>query len=220
MAFILDSVGEDESSPRKWEYTIQNNLSSIPLTYPNLGYTSRVSVEVDESWNDKYLMSGFTTLQLMADRYILNETIAADSRLETLALDQVCDSIVPLLRVLKHLNNSKWRQGSELPEALHKLPVSKGHTCQKLLRLALNTFQLPLDPLTLPASFLPNDVRIAEFPTPAYTSRDFYTKIEDVFALCLVLTFLWPVVSSLSTWLVSYVDVASVPVSSYSRDCA
>lgn len=192
MAFILDSVG---SGGQSWEYTIQTNISIIPLTYPNLGYTSKVNVGVDSAWNDKYLMSGFTTMQLMADRFILNEQIETDASLEKLAVEQVCDSIMPLLRVLKHLNHSHWPPSRvSVPLELRDLAREKAVTCQQLVELAFKVFHLSLNPFTLPTSYLPNDVRIAEFPTPAYTSRDFYTKIQDVFALCLVLTYLWPVV--------------------------
>lgn len=184
-------------SARKWEYSIQTNISIIPLTYPQLGYTSHIGSNVDESWNDKYLMSGFSTMQLMADRFILNQTEPINTKMRHLAIDQLCDSIVPLLRLLRKHNSTRTDLESQYWKRWQNSSSQSNHhiTCSKLVDTEARNLGLSLTPLTLPASYAPNDVRVAEFPTPKYTERDFYTKIENVFALCLVLTYLWPVVS-------------------------
>lgn len=180
MAFVMNSIGES------WDYSIETNVSIIPWTYPNIGYTSRIDRGVDESWNNKYLMSGFITMQLMADRFIINKNVSIDKSIENISVQQLCDSIQPLIRLLHHTHvNISTTQTQTQTQT----------KCQDLVGILVHKFGLSLTPLALPNTYLPNDIRLAEFPTPQYTRREFYAKIENVFALCLVLTFLWPVVS-------------------------
>ncbi|GBG25686.1 ATP-binding cassette sub-family A member 1 [Hondaea fermentalgiana] len=176
MALILDQVGDGKD--REWAYTIQTNFSVIPLTYPKLGFTSRINVGVNEKYIDQYMMSGFLTLQQAVDRVIINQPLGSDREVRALALRQVCDAFDPLRSLV-----SKY-----LPP--HTLD---GVNCSHLLDEFLDFQDIDLGPLTDPVRFAPNNVRMAEFPTPEMVDKPFYRKIKNVFGLDLVLTFLWPI---------------------------
>lgn len=175
MALILDKIGTGDDD---WAYTIQTNFSVVPLTYPKIGLTSRINVGVNELYTDQYMMSGFLTMQQAVDRVIINKPVGSEEDINALALQQVCDSIDPLRSLIEKYIPS---------ELLHDA------NCTKLLRSLLSMQDIDLTPFTAPVRYAPNNLRIAEFPTPAMMDRPFYRKIKNVFGLDLVLTFLWPI---------------------------
>ena len=181
MALIMNKLGVEDGV---WDYSIQTNMSIIPATYPDLGYINKVDAGVDDTWNDMYMMSGFLSLQLMTDRYIMNRKVDVDDAMEKLAMQQFCDSLDPFVQNFKEFNET-------IDPKIE--PFLKNFSCMKTLDRAVADLGLSTKPLTEPMSYIPNEIRVAEFPTEDYTDREFYLKIENVFALILILTFLWPV---------------------------
>ncbi|CAK9108749.1 ABC transporter A family member 1 (ABC transporter ABCA.1) (AtABCA1) (ABC one homolog protein 1) (AtAOH1) [Durusdinium trenchii] len=175
MALVLNKAGYLDGV---WDYEIQTNISVIPYTYPKLGYTEKIESGVNEMWTDQYMMSGFLTLQHAVDRFIIGHRVPESAYMDSLALRQICDTVDPLLPYLReHISDV----------SLH------GLNCTHLLERFVPKLGLDMSPFTTPASFIPNDVRMAEFPIPRHIDRPFYLKIKDVFGLDLVLTFLWPI---------------------------
>jgi len=179
LALVLEEIGD---STKGWSYKIQTNMSVIPFTYPKIGFTERIRTDVKELYMDQYMMSGFLTMQQTVDRYLINHTVSSSREVEQVALRQVCDTMEPLLPELENI----------VPFPIPK-EILDNIDCPELLREFMEVTGLHMDPLTKPVSYLPNDVRMAQFPTPKHISRPFYLKIKDVFGLDLVLTFLWPI---------------------------
>jgi len=181
MALVVDKVSTEGDG--RWEYRIRTNTTVIPFTYPQMGYTEKFSTGVNQLYQDQYMMSGFLTLQHFVDRMIVNTTLKSqDDYVEDLAMSQLCDNVSPLLK-------SKF-----IPDLTTMQPLTQqlsGPNCKTVLRSMLKNFDL--FPLVGPAAMLPNNIRVSPFPTPEYTDRSFYAKIKNVFALDLILTFLWPI---------------------------
>ncbi len=188
MALVLNSIGS--SGRGEWDYTIRTNISSVPPTYPQFGETNTFVSGVNEIYQNMYMMGGFLTMQLAVDRAIVNRTTFDKAHTRKLAIRQMCDSVAPLIANIKQLFPPDVRP--ELLGAAEEGDWTKLN-CTKLLGAGSAMFGLDLSPLTTPASFVPNDVRMAQFPIPEYTDRPFYLKIKNVFALDLILTFLWPI---------------------------
>jgi len=174
LALIVNKIGTKDGI---WDYTIQANMTSIPFTYPRMGYIDKIHAGVNPTYLGKYATSGFLTLQQTVDRVIVNKKMKrSGSHIQKLALRQYCDVFMPILK--EFFNETKQR-------------VIDAFDCMNWLSNV--SAMLDLSPLTKPVSYIPNDARMTEFPTPAYTSRPFYDKIKAVFALDLILTFLWPI---------------------------
>ncbi len=219
LALVLKKVGTKDGV---WDYAIQGNITSVPPTYPKLGFTDDISAGVNEQWLDMYVKSGFLTLQLAADRFITNQTVneSAADQVRNLAVRQVCDMVVPIFPYLGEIFANRtddlvgglqevgiWSEaildGRPSRTNLTSSPPSPGDLekvlkyvhdhCLTLIPNVVSKLGLDISPMTLPASEVPNDVRLTEFPTGEYTDRPFYLKIKDIFGLDLILTFLWPI---------------------------
>lgn len=220
LALILNKVGSKDGD---WKYTIRANITSVPFTFPKLGFTNPISRGVNEVPTDQYLKSGFSTLQNSFDRFLINQKVNDKEKVTELVNRQICDMIVPLFPYLDRIFPHNKTNSPFLINILHLLNVSdiipnnmttffplinifdslnvtrhKLHdNCipwvGKMLNFFEKDFGIELSPLIEPASMIPNNIRFTEFPTEEYVDRPFYEAIKDVFGLDLILTFLWPV---------------------------
>ena len=159
-----------------FDYSLRMNMSVLPITYPKVGLVDPLLVGVEPIWQDNYLLSGFSTIQLQVDRHLIGKKSKRTRKIKELAEHSICDSLQPILRQFSDLLNK---------------PNLRKIDCMKILN-GLTLTGLDLEPLLGPASYVPNQIRVAPFPTPDYTYRPFYEKIENVMSLVLLLCYLWP----------------------------
>ncbi|KAH9254619.1 hypothetical protein BASA81_007376 [Batrachochytrium salamandrivorans] len=160
-------------------YSLRMNFTAVPGTYEQIPFVDPLLVGVDPTFQDMYMLSGFLTLQLQMDRHLINQKLKpSEHAVKDFAVRSICDSISPMLRDLTKL-----------------FPDMNNKTIQKLdcvKTFAILAMGMNLSPLTVPASYTPHQVRLAQFPTPDYADRPFYAKTEDVMSLVLLLCYQWP----------------------------
>lgn len=168
-----------DAATDSFAYSLRMNFTAVPGTYDQIPFVDPLLVGVNPAFQDMYMLSGFLTLQLQMDRHLINQKRKpSEHGVKDFAVRSVCDSITPMLRDL----------GKMFPD-LDTKTIQRFDCVRTFAILAMG---MDLSPLTVPASYTPNQVRLAQFPTPDYADRPFYAKTEDVMSLVLLLCYQWP----------------------------